>query len=201
MKAVDEEEEDDEEFESCNNRNYLTNTLKSSVINQYSISNSNSNSKQNEEEERKRGYPFKNQTVVSDTSNNKKHSDSDSEDKKRNDTLEEVFHDALDFIPSDSMRNPNKKHVQVKVARGEEEEELKECNEVIVEKQLPAERDTLPYYKDPKVKISIWTIIKDSIGKDITKMSVPVYFNDPTNILQKCATSMEYNSLLDQALL
>jgi hypothetical protein len=45
MKAVDEEEEDDEEFESCNNRNYLTNTLKSSVINQYSISNSNSNSK------------------------------------------------------------------------------------------------------------------------------------------------------------
>jgi hypothetical protein len=94
-----------------------------------------------------------------------------------------VFHDALDFIPSDSMRNPNKKHVQVKVARGEEEEELKECNEVIVEKQLPAERDTLPYYKDPKVKISVWTIIKDSIGKDITKMSVPVYFNDPTNIL------------------
>lgn len=47
----------------------------------------------------------------------------------------------------------------------------------------PPERFVLPYFKDPKVKISIWTILKDSIGKDITKMSVPVYFNDPMNIL------------------
>lgn len=64
----------------------------------------------------------------------------------------------------------------------------------------PPERFTLPYYKDPKVKISIWTILKDAIGKDITKMSVPVYFNDPMNILQKCATSMEYVDLLDNAI-
>jgi hypothetical protein len=46
----------------------------------------------------------------------------------------------------------------------------------------------------------MWTIIKDSIGKDITKLSVPVYFNDPTNILQKMANSMEYNNILDFAL-
>lgn len=31
-----------------------------------------------------------------------KRSESNSEDKKMNDSLEEVFHDALDFIPSDS---------------------------------------------------------------------------------------------------
>lgn len=30
-------------------------------------------------------------------------------------------------------------------------------------------------------------------------MSVPVFFNDPTNLLQQCARSLEYNSLLDQA--
>lgn len=53
----------------------------------------------------------------------------------------------------------------------------------------PPERDVLPYFKDPKKKISVWAIIKDSIGKDISKLSVPVYFNDPTNILQKCACS------------
>jgi len=64
----------------------------------------------------------------------------------------------------------------------------------------PPTREVLPYFKDPKLKISIWTIIKDSIGKDVTKMSVPVYFNDPTNILQKCASSMEYNSIIDQAI-
>jgi len=53
--------------------------------------------------------------------------------------------------------------------------------------------------KDPKVKVSLWAIIKDSVGKDISKITVPVYFNDPSSLLQKCAQSCEYNHLLDQA--
>lgn len=61
------------------------------------------------------------------------------------------------------------------------------------------EREELPFYRDPKKKISFWTILKDSIGKDISKMSVPVYFNDPTNILQKCCVSMEYADLVGKA--
>lgn len=64
----------------------------------------------------------------------------------------------------------------------------------------PPERTELPWFKDPKMKISIWTIIKDSIGKDISKMSVPVYFNDPMNILQKTCASQEYVDLLDRAM-
>ena len=47
----------------------------------------------------------------------------------------------------------------------------------------PAERESLPWLKDPNAKVSIWAIIKDSIGKDISKISVPVYFNDPTSLL------------------
>ena len=47
----------------------------------------------------------------------------------------------------------------------------------------PAEREFLPWLKDPNAKVSIWAIIKDSIGKDISKISVPVYFNDPTSLL------------------
>ena len=57
----------------------------------------------------------------------------------------------------------------------------------------------LPYFKDPKVKISIWGILKDSMGKDLSKLAVPVYFNDPTNILQRCCSSMEYCDVLDKA--
>lgn len=44
-------------------------------------------------------------------------------------------------------------------------------------------RDILPFFKDPKVKISLWTILKDSIGKDLSKITVPVYFNEPLSIL------------------
>lgn len=64
----------------------------------------------------------------------------------------------------------------------------------------PTERDVLPYFKDPKMKISLWTILKDSIGKDISKISVPVYFNDPSNILQRCASSIEYAEILEKAM-
>ena len=44
-------------------------------------------------------------------------------------------------------------------------------------------RQQLPFFKDPKVKISIWTVIKDSIGKDISKITVPVYFNQPLSLV------------------
>lgn len=62
----------------------------------------------------------------------------------------------------------------------------------------PKERTELPWLKDPNIKISIWAIIKDSIGKDISKLTVPVYMNDPENLLQKCASSLEYSHILDK---
>lgn len=56
----------------------------------------------------------------------------------------------------------------------------------------------MPWLKDPNARISLWTVLKDSIGAgDFSKISVPVYFNDPTSLLQKCAQSLEYNEILD----
>jgi hypothetical protein len=40
-------------------------------------------------------------------------------------------------------------------------------------------REVLPYFSDPKIKVRFWTILKDAIGKDLTKISVPCYFNHP----------------------
>lgn len=37
------------------------------------------------------------------------------------------------------------------------------------------------------------------IGKDMTKMTLPVSFNEPTSLLQRCAEDMEYADLLDVA--
>lgn len=42
-------------------------------------------------------------------------------------------------------------------------------------------------------------MIKDSLGSDISKLSVPVYFNGPLSLLQSCCLSMEYNEILDRA--
>lgn len=48
---------------------------------------------------------------------------------------------------------------------------------------IAEQRSKLPFFKDPKIKLSIWTIIKDSIGKDLSQFSVPVFFNTPISLL------------------
>lgn len=61
-----------------------------------------------------------------------------------------------------------------------------DLNKIVVQEEdddEPLEREELPWLKDPNAKVSIWAIIKDSIGKDISKLSVPVYFNDATSLL------------------
>ena len=52
---------------------------------------------------------------------------------------------------------------------------------------------------DPKAKIGVWTILKDIIHKDLTKIGLPIYFNDPTTMLQRIGTSFEYKDILDMA--
>jgi hypothetical protein len=57
----------------------------------------------------------------------------------------------------------------------------------------------LPFFKDPKIKFSVWKILRDAIGKDLSKIQVPVYFNQPTNPLQQIASSFEYYDLLEKS--
>jgi hypothetical protein len=55
------------------------------------------------------------------------------------------------------------------------------------------ERKELPWFKDPNVKLGLWAIVKDNLGKDMTRIAVPVLFNEPINLLQKSMQSLEYN--------
>ncbi|PWW79793.1 hypothetical protein C7212DRAFT_355555 [Tuber magnatum] len=60
-------------------------------------------------------------------------------------------------------------------------------------------RERLSMDADDRPKISLWGILKSMIGKDMTKMTLPVSFNEPTSLLQRVAEDMEYTDLLDQA--
>jgi hypothetical protein len=57
----------------------------------------------------------------------------------------------------------------------------------------------LPAFKNPDQKVSIWKVIKDSVGQDLSRVTVPVYFNEPLSMLQKFAEVMEYQDLLVKA--
>lgn len=60
-------------------------------------------------------------------------------------------------------------------------------------------RKKLKMDADNRPKISLWGILKSMIGKDMTKMTLPVSFNEPTSLLQRVAEDMEYADLLDIA--
>jgi len=61
------------------------------------------------------------------------------------------------------------------------------------------ERLSLPALRDPNLKVSFWQVLKDLIGKDLTKVSMPVYFNEPLSLNQRLAETIEYNYLLEEA--
>lgn len=48
----------------------------------------------------------------------------------------------------------------------------------IVRRELDLESDNRP-------PTSLWSVLKHSIGKDLTKISFPVFFNEPTSMLQR----------------
>jgi hypothetical protein len=60
-------------------------------------------------------------------------------------------------------------------------------------------RSRLPEPKEEEKSVSLWSIIKDAVGKDLTKICLPVYFNEPISSLQKCFEDLEYSYLLDRA--
>lgn len=46
-------------------------------------------------------------------------------------------------------------------------------------------RDRLSIGNDNRPNTSLWSVLKNSIGKDLTKISFPVSFNEPTSMLQR----------------
>ncbi|XP_048694356.1 oxysterol-binding protein-related protein 3 isoform X3 [Caretta caretta] len=47
--------------------------------------------------------------------------------------------------------------------------------------------------------ISLWNILRNNIGKDLSKVAMPVELNEPLNTLQRLCEELEYSELLDKA--
>ncbi|XP_037330308.1 oxysterol-binding protein-related protein 3-like isoform X2 [Pungitius pungitius] len=59
-------------------------------------------------------------------------------------------------------------------------------------------RSTLPS-TSPTSTVSLWNILKNNIGKDLSKVAMPVQLNEPLNTLQRLCEELEYSELLDTA--
>ncbi|XP_043239908.1 oxysterol-binding protein 1-like isoform X2 [Amphibalanus amphitrite] len=58
-------------------------------------------------------------------------------------------------------------------------------------------RTTIP--EKPNYPLNLWSIMKNSIGKELTKIPVPVNFSEPLSMLQRLTEDFEYSYLLDRA--
>lgn len=79
-------------------------------------------------------------------------------------------------------------------------EKMQTKNDAQNSRHLPFERrKKLPDPVEKEKGVSLWSMIKDNVGKDLTRVCLPVYFNEPISSLQKCFEDLEYSFLLDQA--
>lgn len=69
-----------------------------------------------------------------------------------------------------------------------------------IEYSFVKRRDKLPEPKEKEKPVGLWSIIKENIGKDLSGVCLPVYFNEPLSSLQKCFEDLEYSYLVDRAL-
>ena len=146
---------------------------------------------------------------------NSEGSASESEDyNERNDAAEEetddddnAFFDTRDFLSSSSFKS-NGSDYRVSSFSSDDEGQYMIESEEDVDPSIRSVGTSYAYVKrrkklpDPIEKekgVSLWSMIKDNIGKDLTKVCLPVYFNEPLSSLQKCFEEMEYSYLLDRA--
>ncbi|XVE60382.1 hypothetical protein DITRI_Ditri05aG0124400 [Diplodiscus trichospermus] len=139
--------------------------------------------------------------------------DSD-EDNERADAAEEetdeddhTFFDTRDFLSSSSFKS-NGSDFRTSSFSSDDEGLNAIDFEDDIDPYVKSVGSNFPYIKrrkklpDPVEKekgVSLWSMIKDNIGKDLTKVCLPVYFNEPLSSLQKCFEDLEYSYLLDRA--
>lgn len=51
----------------------------------------------------------------------------------------------------------------------------------------------------PNYPLNLWGVMKNCIGKDLSKIPMPVNFSEPLSMLQRLSEDFEYSELLDKA--
>lgn len=140
-------------------------------------------------------------------------STTESSDDIEKQELEEVsdedemsFHDSKEYFTepdvscgsikevSNHLDNYGEAESQCDVAKVQNNREVRNSRYPHIER-----RKKLPDPVEKEKGVSLWSMIKDNVGKDLTRVCLPVYFNEPISSLQKCCEDLEYSFLLDQA--
>ncbi|KAL4360843.1 hypothetical protein GQ457_04G009770 [Hibiscus cannabinus] len=148
-------------------------------------------------------------SVISDGSATDSDADNESQDGADIETDEDdgTYFDTNDFLSSEALRSASYRCRETGSGSVFDKDALfSDCmcgpeKEIsIIQYPCVKRRDNLPEPKEKEKPVGLWSIIKDNIGKDLSGVCLPVYFNEPLSSLQKCFEDLEYSYLVDRAL-
>lgn len=114
---------------------------------------------------------------------------------------EVMYFDTRDFLSAESLRSASCRRRELLTNGCNGLEHIDPAANVVKTKYPSVKRrDKLPEPKEKENPVGLWSIIKENIGKDLSGVCLPVYFNEPLSSLQKCFEDLEYSYLVDHAL-
>ncbi|KAK6775645.1 hypothetical protein RDI58_026646 [Solanum bulbocastanum] len=123
------------------------------------------------------------------------------------DDEENTFFDTRDFLSSSSFKSSGS-DFRTSSFSSDDDDLYAYASDESVDPIIKSAGTNFPYVKrrkklpnpiEKEKGVSLWSMIKDNIGKDLTKVCLPVYFNEPLSSLQKSFEDLEYSYLLDRA--
>ncbi|XP_037482390.1 oxysterol-binding protein-related protein 1C-like, partial [Triticum dicoccoides] len=124
--------------------------------------------------------------------------------EEETDDEENIYFDTTDFLSSSSFKSSGSDFQRSEAGSDDEDDYPMDgidpsMKSVGINYPYVRRRKKLPDPVEKEKGVSLCSKIKDNIGKDLTKVCLPVYFNEPLSSLQKCFEDLEYSYLIDRA--
>uniref|UniRef100_A0A3B3Y098 Oxysterol-binding protein n=1 Tax=Poecilia mexicana TaxID=48701 RepID=A0A3B3Y098_9TELE len=116
----------------------------------------------------------------------------DASDEDEDSEYFDAMDDSTEFITVTASENAG--------AIGGQASDWNQEDHVSVSKGLMRRRQHRTQIPDkPNYSLNLWSIMKNCIGKELSKIPMPVNFNEPLSMLQRLTEDLEYHELLDKA--
>ena len=102
----------------------------------------------------------------------------------------------------DDENNKKSTTIQVKMHHTNKDEQQQQ-QQIVPVKNTPIQLKVRNRRKEipirPNYSLNLWGIMKNCIGKDLSKIPIPVNFSEPISMLQRIIEELEYSEVLDRA--
>ncbi|KAM4636729.1 oxysterol-binding protein 1-like [Discoglossus pictus] len=109
---------------------------------------------------------------------------------------ENEFFDAPEIISSPSQDGLGHKRSGSNISAASCDILLEEHVRSSADDQRKERRTRIPH--KPNYSLNLWSVMKNCIGKELSKIPMPVNFNEPLSMLQRLTEDLEYHTLLDR---